>query len=382
MNWFSFRWPAIAIAACLAIGALAQACNVPVFRFALERWRPDSYRAVLFHRGPLTAAEQNLIRPLAEHHDKRLANLSFHAFDLDDAAADSGDAVADRELFAALGSPSLPRLVIQYPAQLKISQPAWSGHLSPEFVATTLDSPLRQELASRLAAGQTAVWLLLESGQPAQDDAVAERLETQLRELEQQLELPELSNSPEDALATTLPLELKFSILRIPRDVPAEHALVATLIGSEPDLAERSDPMLFPVFGRGRALFPLIGAGINTKNIHDAAAFLAGACSCEVKEQNPGFDLLLAVDWLDLLADKGIALTALEATSQPLVGDLELVPIPTGVPQPPIAPTTLAAGQSNLPAAPPWWAVSGAFLGVVALFAGAIVALAQLGRQR
>ena len=89
-------------------------------------------------------------------------------------------------------------------------------------------------------------------------------------------------------------------MLRVPRDDPPSSALVAMLIGSEPDLAERTDPMVFPVFGRGRALLPLIGAGITAKNIHDSAAFLVGPCSCEVKEQNPGFDLLLAADWDDV----------------------------------------------------------------------------------
>ena len=35
----------------------------------------------------------------------------------------------------------------------------------------------------------------------------------------------------------------------------AEQALVAMLLGSESDLAERSDPMVFPIYGRGRALW-------------------------------------------------------------------------------------------------------------------------------
>jgi hypothetical protein len=101
------------------------------------------------------------------------------------------------------------------------------------------------------------------------------------------------------------------------------------LIGSEPDLAERSDVMLFPVFGRGRALLPLIGAGITEKNIYDAAAFLVGPCSCEIKEQNPGFDLLLSADWDGLLAASGLAVAAAVPTiSEPAVA--ELVPIPKG----------------------------------------------------
>jgi len=55
--------------------------------------------------------------------------------------------------------------------------------------------------------------------------------------------------------------------------------------------------MAFPVFGRGRALYALVGDGINKETIGEACVFLATACTCMVKEQNPGTDLILAADW-------------------------------------------------------------------------------------
>ena len=51
---------------------------------------------------------------------------------------------------------------------------------------------------------------------------------------------------------------------------------------------------MIPVFGQGRALYALVGDGIKHETIDRAATFLIGKCSCEVREQNPGFDLLLA----------------------------------------------------------------------------------------
>jgi hypothetical protein len=213
---------------------------------------------------------------------------------------------------------------------------------------------VRKELVRRLAEGQTAVWLLLESGDSAKDGTVEELLQSELKALEQTLELPELTASPDDALATQLPLEVKFSVLRVPRS-DAEQALVAMLVGSEPDLAERSDAMVFPVFGRGRALLPLIGAGITAKNIHDAASFLAGPCSCEVKEQNPGFDLLLAADWDMLLSPSGIPLATAVSASANIPAEAELVPIPKGSSDPaPVAAVvpTVAPAPLEKPAAP------------------------------
>jgi hypothetical protein len=318
----------------LTSAAIASACNVPVFRFALERWRADNYSLVVFHRGPLEAAAQEAIRPLEEQ-EALLTNVVVRRVDLDKLAAANDETAsdvtaADKALYAALGSPAVPFLAVQYPPHLRIPVPVWAGPPSRESVAALADSPLRKELVRRLAEGQTAVWLLLESGDEAKDGPVRELVGAELKRLETSLELPELTDAPEDSLLAELPLKIAFSTLSVPRKSPQEQALVAMLVGSEPDLAGRSDPMVFPVFGRGRALLPLVGPGITAKNVEEAAAFLAGACSCEVKEQNPGFDLLLTADWDTLLSQDGAKLTALmtrhgEAPSEPV-----LVPIPTG----------------------------------------------------
>ena len=93
-------------------------------------------------------------------------------------------------------------------------------------------------------------------------------------------------------------LKLEFSQMRFSRDDPKEKAFMEMLLNMEDDLQELSDePMFFPVFGRGRALEPLIGDGINDDNVWDYCAYITGACSCEVKKQNPGIDLLTAMDW-------------------------------------------------------------------------------------
>ncbi len=306
--------------------AAAFACNVPVFRFALERWRPDSYRLTVFHRGPLADAERALIGTLEEQQDKSSLNLALRTVDVNELGDDD-----DRELFTSLSNPPLPTLVVHYPAHLRIAASVWSGPLNTEAVARLTDSPIRSTLVHRLADGQTAVWLLLESGETEKDDATAMLLQEQLKKLEEKLKLPELTDSSEDKLLSATPLQVAFSLLRVSRN-DAEQPLIQMLLHSESDLAERSDPMVFPVFGRGRALLPLIGAGVTAENIHDSAAFLVGACSCEVKEQNPGFDLLLTADWNALLAQDGVPLIASATRERMPSGDAELVPIPSGSP--------------------------------------------------
>jgi hypothetical protein len=55
--------------------------------------------------------------------------------------------------------------------------------------------------------------------------------------------------------------------------------------------------MAIPLFGRGRALYALVGKGIAPDVIEEASVFLTGGCQCTVKAQNPGVDLIMNVDW-------------------------------------------------------------------------------------
>jgi hypothetical protein len=75
---------------------------------------------------------------------------------------------------------------------------------------------------------------------------------------------------------------------------------------------------------------PLIGAGITPDNIHESAAFLVGACSCEVKDLNPGFDLLLTANWDVLLFQEAPPPEVLAAREAVRSGEPQLVDIPAG----------------------------------------------------
>lgn len=324
------------------MGSSSRACNVPVFRYALEHWRPDAYRAVVFHRGPLPPDEQARLAALKVRAEKSLVNLSLRTVDLD-TTSEPGD----RELFSSLGDVSLPRLVIQYPTHLQINRPVWNGPFSDQELADLLDSPLRREIVKRLTAGQTAVWLMIDSGDTGQDDAAAAVLERELAKLHTSLKLPELTDSPEDVIQDGPPLRVEFSLLRVGRDEPAEQALVAMLVNCEPDLPTLNEPLVFPLFGRSRGMLPLVGAGISPDNIQSSARFLAGACSCQVKELNPGFDLLLSADWNDLLSWAKSPAFATGESPESATAEPELVPIPSGS-QPAQAPAADAAA----PAAP------------------------------
>ena len=171
---------------------------------------------------------------------------------------------------------------------------------------------LRRELRQRLLTGQTAVWVLLASGDSAKDEEAVRTLVESMKAAQEKLKLPGgvitqeeagQFSSPKlhenaDVLQSDLPLRIEFSLLRLSRTNLEEAALIHMLTHLEPDLdSYAKEPMAFPVFGRGRALEPLIGRGIHPDNIMEVSSYLCGACSCEIKDQNPGIDLLLAANW-------------------------------------------------------------------------------------
>jgi hypothetical protein len=277
---------AIILLAFSGFSAPVGACNVPVFRYALEHWSPDTYQAVVFHRGPLTAEQQAAVAGLETAADS--LNLAVRTIDL----AHETDALPEQ-------ASQLPWLVVRYPAATAVAEPVWSGPLRSGAVPGLTDSPARREIRRRILEGESAVWVLLDGGTAAQDDVAETLLRSQLDKLQHTMKLPERTDAPEDHVEgeEQLPVRLAFSAVRVRRDDPAEALLVRLLLHSEPDLAGRHEPMIFPIFGRGRILYALVGAGITEGNLRETASFLTGACSCRVKKETPGIDLLLPADW-------------------------------------------------------------------------------------
>ena len=290
------------ILACLvligsAISCDVSACSVPVFRYALERWTPDAYQVRILHNKPLTDTQIALIAPLpdASLASTAITNLSVETLDINNLNDESLLSFWKQE-----SDQSAPRMMVSYPIGHFNQNPFWTSDLNEQNIRQITDSPARREIARRLLKGESAVWVLLESGQVAKDQLAYNRLTERLEHLSENLELPALDPvDVEDGLISIDEEELSitFSTLRISKDDHDESFFIQMLLGTESDLTTFNEPMAFPIFGRGRALYALIGEGIADSVIDEACVFLTGACSCEVKEQNPGVDLLMSVDW-------------------------------------------------------------------------------------
>ncbi len=67
--------------------------------------------------------------------------------------------------------------------------------------------------------------------------------------------------------------------------------------GLDPKIMTTEEPYTIPFFGRGRGLAVLIGKDITDDYIEEMSYFITGSCSCEIKAQNPGLDVLIAIEW-------------------------------------------------------------------------------------
>jgi hypothetical protein len=136
-----------------------------------------------------------------------------------------------------------------------------------------------------------------------------------------------MSEMPEDGQQAAAP-RLEFGLVKVARADAAEKWLVDMLLSLESDLSTpefAAQPMIFAVFGRGRALPPFVGKGITRDNLLECVYFLTGACSCTVKDQNPGMDLLFATDWWSV-AEKLATAVGAEEGNEAQLGAAQLFP--------------------------------------------------------
>lgn len=286
MKQFSifFLTGAIFLFPCYSVNA----CSTPVFRYAMERWPADYYEGIVIHKGPL--ADDDPAAMLLQTGSSEFLNLRVSPIDIE-----SPDANNLTDLLGGPVSEKLPAIVLWYPLSKGRAAPFWTGQFTPEAIEALIQSPKRQELARRLTAGQTAVWIFIESGNAAKDKAAMQLIEKELDTATNELK----EMAPQLAEELQIPdISYEFSILPVSRSDSKEKMFLEMLLKSEPDLDEYSgEPIVFPTFGRGRALFALVGEGINSDNLQEAIAFITGPCGCEVKMLNPGVDLMMAENW-------------------------------------------------------------------------------------
>jgi hypothetical protein len=131
------------------------------------------------------------------------------------------------------------------------------------------------------------VWLLVEGSDAKANADAAELLEKTSAKLAKE---PAAGGHRRTGLETVLaaPLKISFATVRVSRTDPAERPFVAPLGHIFTDAARATGPVVVLDLGRGRALDVVLGDDLTAQTLTDAAVFLTGRCSCQVKRLNPG----------------------------------------------------------------------------------------------
>jgi hypothetical protein len=305
----------LAAAVFLAASA-AQACDTPVFRYAMYNWATSPYWVFYLHSGEEAEEDQKtnkFIEDLASPQEGAATNILLERMDVSKEETLERLPGVVKEAWQSYKEGATPAHVVIAPWGAKL----FVGRLDEPAIRAMIESPARTRLGELLNEGNAAVMLFL-SGSKAEEN---QKAEDALKDLTTRItggEIPLISEFDDPVPTGLMPPEtldgkaeaqdaeaaeekpggLKVAVLKIDRSDKAEAWFVRTLMAVEPDLGEYvEEPMIFAGYGRGRAMEPYIGKGITGDNLIDVVAFLAGACSCQVKEQNPGADLLMRWDW-------------------------------------------------------------------------------------
>jgi hypothetical protein len=278
--------------------AVSQACDTPVYRYAMYRWEPAPYEIYYFHDQPLDeqAEQVKQLVEAASRSEEKPANAFFIPVSLTDDPELKRIPPDVRKAWQDQEERQVPTYWVVTPHGRKLYQ----GTLDEATLGPMWDSPARADMAQQLAAGSAGVLVMLEGSDAAANEGAEKVVKELIAEMaagKVEVYLPPTMGADEEDAAA---FRLQLGLVKIARTDPAEKWLVDSLLSLEDDLRNdefAAQPMIFAVFGRGRALPPFIGKGITRDNLLECVYFLTGACSCTVKDQNPGMDLLFAEDW-------------------------------------------------------------------------------------
>ena len=281
---------------------LALPCDTPVYRYAMYRWEPTDYELYFFYR---TQDQLAGVAELKETLDKWStseefnSNLSFTPVELTDDSAmtvlpseicDCFSAQAKESGFVLAGS----KRECMFIESLSVET------LTKQFATRSV------EICDKLADGNVCVFVVIanESSNSARKRAaeVQKQLEKLKRELDN--ETIRLSSETEKLEGTDGDSEGITGGTNQNRPSFDWHFLndsdspwLQWSLQHATEDGQQANVMVFPVFGRGRALPPIDAEKLTEKWLVDQLEFLTGACACTVKEQNPGVDLLMQYNW-------------------------------------------------------------------------------------
>ena len=227
---------------------ISMACTTKVSEWVLLNSVPDKYLLVYFHRNEITEPVKKQNAELERRYNS--ANILVKSMQRDEIEK--------------------PYYVLFFNNRLI------SENIDENQLEKLASSPFRETVAKELMDGKLCVMLYLKSGIPEKDEAGLEVVKKSV---------------------AASPFADVISIMELDRNNKEESQLVSLLLNVEDDLKDIDEPMLFGVFGKFRALEPLLAKGISQANINLMIDFFTADCSCLIKDDLPGMNMLYNGNW-------------------------------------------------------------------------------------
>jgi|GEM_PF-5232970 len=266
----------------------AFSCTVPVFQYAIERWNQSYYDGVLLYEGNLTQKERETYAEFQKMLQKNnsLLNLRIEKLDV------SSQPDKYQQLLKDLRPDDLPALALWYPRQKGESEPFWVGDFQMQSLSKIVQSAKRREVTSHLIGGSPIVWMFIH---PANQNVHKEKLGSLKNGISQSVSL--MKQSPQfKPILENGGDEVTFPVVTVSAGSPEESVLISMITGLQ-DISSIKDPVVIPVFGRGRALTTFTADKINRDRIYNIMSFLLSPCACQIKMASPGTDMLIKAQW-------------------------------------------------------------------------------------
>lgn len=227
---------------------LSLACTTKVSEWVLVNAPAGRYTLIYFYKDQISETVRNKNASVAR--ETSTANIDFRS-------------VENREI-------AQPYYALYYGKRL------FARYNDAKDLTGLTVSPLRQKIASEIMTGKLCVLTYLTTGNKEKDDRGMQIIRNAL------------NDSPFRNIITVTELN---------RNSSEESHFVSLLLNVEDDLKTIQEPMLFGVFGRFRSLEPLLGKGITEENIKLMIDFFTADCSCVIKDDLPGIDILFTDNW-------------------------------------------------------------------------------------
>jgi len=297
------RWGVFALTVLFGLVTQSLACSTPVYRYAMYRWFPAPYRVIYMHEAEPSDADLKLhaaIEAYGDYDKQKFANIELMLTDLKKNPDLKGWPSFIKKQWEEGHDGTLPTYMVVSP----LGDILHIGELDETEIKAMVASAARDQMMKYLAEGKTCAYVLLTSSDAKKNDAAERIVQKAIKAVDSgeiefyDGELPywdEEEEEEEEEKEKKSPHSIGF--VKVDRESKSERWLVRSLLSTEPDLKDIDEPMVFAVFGRGRAFPPYLGKGVTYDNMLDYFSEVTGACSCTVKDQNPGIDLLMSNNW-------------------------------------------------------------------------------------